>query len=85
MLRLGIRYGRGMVQTLGGSEICHPLKNVAFLQTRQVWMEWTWLHNNGKDEEDDDEDTKEESQKEKKTEQKSSLPSEQSQHSRASK
>ena len=54
----------------------HPMRKIAYSQSRQVWMEWTWLHNNGKDEEEeedeDNNDTKTETHKEKKAEQKSS-------------
>ena len=85
MLRL---LGRKMVQTTQEARgLSHPMKTIAYLQTRQVWMEWTWLHNNGKDEEEDeDNDTTTETHKEKKTEQKSSSPTqEQSQQRTISK
>ena len=68
------RVGRQLLQTAQEARrFSPPLKNIAYSQSRHVWMEWTWLHNNGKDEEDDDDnDTKTEAHKEKKTEQKSS-------------
>ena len=77
-----LRLGRRLVH--GDGRCYHPIKKkIVNVQKRQVWMEWTWLHNNGKDEEQDDDDGNEKSKEahnDKKTELKTSVPPQEQQN-----